>query len=81
MFVFSIRANFKTDFIYFPVHRTPLSRLSQWLTILSQQLHLCHLDIGGNDFGHKCSCGQNIFNMNPVQGFAKIVVVRYVFQI
>ena len=37
----SIRANFKPDFISFPVHRTPLSRLSQWLTILSQQLHLC----------------------------------------
>ena len=41
MYVFSIRANFKPDFISFPVHRTPLSRLSQWLTILSQQLHLC----------------------------------------
>ena len=37
----SIRTNFKPDFISFPVHITPLSRLSKWLTILSQQLHMC----------------------------------------
>ena len=37
----SIRAKFKPDFISFPVHRIPLLRWSQWLTILSQQSHLC----------------------------------------
>ena len=37
----SIRTNFKPDFISFPVHITSLSRLSKWLTILSQQLHMC----------------------------------------
>ena len=37
----SIRANFKPDFISFSVHRIPLLSLSQWLTILSQQSHLC----------------------------------------
>ena len=35
-----IRNNFKPRLISFPVHITPLSRLSQWLTILGQQLHL-----------------------------------------
>ena len=35
-----IRSNFKTDLLYFPVHITPSSGLSQWSTILSQQLQL-----------------------------------------
>ena len=37
----SIRTNFKPDLISFTVYIIPLSRLSQWLTILSQQLQLC----------------------------------------
>ena len=37
----SIRTNFKLDLICFPVHIASLSCLSQWLTILNQQLHLC----------------------------------------
>ena len=37
----SIQTNFKPDLISFPVHITPLSRLSQWSIILSQQVHLC----------------------------------------
>ena len=37
----SMRANFKSDFISFPVHGTSLSRLFQSLKILSQQVHLC----------------------------------------
>ena len=36
-----VRTNFKADLISFPMYIIPLSRLSQWLTILSQQLHLC----------------------------------------
>ena len=36
----SIRTSFKPDLISFPVHKAPLSRLSQWLIILNQQLHL-----------------------------------------
>ena len=60
----SIRANFKPDFISFPVHRIPLLRLSQWLTILSQQSHLCPEQLA---FFHRGAGGAPLRQFAPLK--------------
>ena len=83
----SIRTNFKPDLIFFLVLITLLSRLSQWITYNFKPTITLFCALNNRSkkvvtvFGHKCTFGQNIFNMNPVQGFVRVAIVRYVFQI
>ena len=76
----SIRSNFKPDLFFFCAHRTLLSCLSQWFTILSQQFnYICVL----NNRSKKPPCRQikSAFDINQFQDFVGVTVVRYVCQI